>query len=152
MFYTLLRSSKNTRKYLILKAHGENSINFSAGNQLCVSEAFPELNLFILIWPPHPWSCVQTQLFPCISVQTHLIHFAECHVLGFQETALFLEPFNRFLSVQNNNSIMLQGVQPDTECAKCLGKKQNFSVNGALMTVTPPVQPGVVWSGEPLSI
>lgn len=46
------------------------ALKVGAGNHLCVSKlAFPELNLFILIWPPHPWSRFQTQLFPRCSVQ-----------------------------------------------------------------------------------
>lgn len=72
------------------------------GNHLCVSKlAFPELNLFVLIWPPHPWSCFQTQLFPRSSDQAH---FTECHVLSFQEMDLFLEPLNTEPSLTRNVS------------------------------------------------
>lgn len=59
-----------------------------------MSFAFPELNLSscdlpILEVPSKP------NYFPCSYIQT--IHLTKCHVLGFQEMSLFLEPFNRSL-------------------------------------------------------
>lgn len=36
----------------------------------------PKLNSFVLMWPRHPWSSFQTQLFPLCSVQTRISHFS----------------------------------------------------------------------------
>ena len=98
----------------------------SAGNHLCVSKlAFPELNLFILIWPPHPCSGLQTQLFPCGSVQAQLTSLSVLS-LDFKKL-IYSSPLTILqvsLTAKKTHSA-LQGAWPYSEYVKCLGKERN---------------------------
>lgn len=39
---------------------------------------FPELNLLILTWPSHPWSCFQTQLYHVVLFRPSSVHSVSC--------------------------------------------------------------------------
>lgn len=73
----LVRTDRRKQLLKIILALTEALNNQCWKSSLCFW-TLPELNLLILTWPSHPWSCFQTQLFHIVLFRPSSVHSVSC--------------------------------------------------------------------------